>query len=217
MPKKSDWTREELERDYVGTMTALTIPVNLRLEGKTRILDLSEVEAILRDAKTIAIADCGCRRRVHKCNAPLDVCIGLDKEAETMIAKEHARKASLAQARGALRRSHQAGLVHVTYTNKGEDRPFVICSCCSCCCHSLSALIRFGMPGAVTFSSYITAHDPSTCTACGACAKRCQFQARRLLEGRLIYDARKCAGCGLCVTTCPTHSTKLVPRALSAP
>lgn len=212
MPKKSDWTREELERDYVGTMTALTIPVNLRLEGKTRILDLGEVEAILRDAKTIAVTDCGCRQRVHKCNAPLDVCIGLDKEAEIMIAKQGARTANLAQARSALRRSHEAGLVHVAYTNKGESQPFVICSCCSCCCHSLSALVRFGIPDAVTFSGHIAAQNPSTCTACGACAKRCQFHARRLAEGKLIYDAGKCAGCGLCVTTCPTHSTRLVPR-----
>jgi Pyruvate/2-oxoacid:ferredoxin oxidoreductase delta subunit len=216
MPKKSDWTREELQRDYVGKMTALTIPVNLRLEGRTQILDLSEVEAILRSAKTLAIADCDCRRRFHKCNAPLDVCIGLDKEAEVMIAKRHVPKASLAQARSALRRSHEAGLVHIAYTHKGEGRPFVICSCCSCCCHSLSALIRFGMPGAVAFSNYIAVHDPTTCTACGACVKRCQFQARRLVEGRLIYDASKCAGCGLCVTTCPTHSTRLVPRAPSS-
>jgi len=215
MTKKSDWTREELERDYVGTMTALTIPVNLRLEGKTRILDLSEVEPILREAKTIAITDCGCRKRLHKCDAPLDVCIGLDKEAEIMITRENARKATLAEARSALRRSHKAGLVHVAYTNKGEERPFVICSCCSCCCHSLSALIRFGIPGAVSFSRYIAAQNPSSCTACGACVNRCQFHARRLVEGRLIYDAGKCAGCGLCVTTCPTHSTKLVLRARS--
>jgi NAD-dependent dihydropyrimidine dehydrogenase PreA subunit len=193
-------------------MTAVTIPVNVRLEGRTRILDLGEVEAILRDAKTIAIADCGCRLRVRHCDAPLDVCIGLDKEAEMMISREHARKSSLAQARAVLKRSHQAGLVHVAYTNKGENRPFVICSCCSCCCHSLSALIRFGIPGAIISSRYVADQDPSRCAACGACVKRCQFQARRLVEGKLIYDPNKCGGCGLCVTTCPTRSNKLVPR-----
>jgi Pyruvate/2-oxoacid:ferredoxin oxidoreductase delta subunit len=139
----------------------------------------------------------------------------LDKEAETMIAKEHAREASLAQARTALRRSHQAGLVHVAYTNKGEDRPFVICSCCSCCCHSVTALVRFSIPGTVTSSKYVAVQNASGCTACWACVKRCHFQARRLVEGRLIYDASKCAGCGLCVMTCPTHSNQLVPRAPS--
>lgn len=58
MPEKDDYTREELERE-LETMTAVTLPVNIRMEGKTRIFDLHEVEEILRGATLIALGECG--------------------------------------------------------------------------------------------------------------------------------------------------------------
>ncbi len=61
LPKKIDWTREEIERDYVATMTAVTIPVNLKIDGQTQIFDLSQAEAILRKASLIALGICDCR------------------------------------------------------------------------------------------------------------------------------------------------------------
>lgn len=146
MPEKRDWTKEELEKEYVNTMTAVTVPVNIHIEGQQRILELFEMKKILREAKLISLGECGCRKRLKKCDAPLDVCIGLDKKAGDMIQKGLAEKASLEQALEALDRSHAAGLVHIAYTFKGDQKPEFVCSCCPCCCHSMSALVRFGMP-----------------------------------------------------------------------
>lgn len=210
----ADWTRGELEKTLDSIELAVTIPVNLRIESEQTILDLTEMEKTLREARLISIGECGCRKKLHRCNAPLDVCFSLDKEAEEFVKKGLAKQVSLEEALGALKRSHEAGLVHVTYTFKGKNKPEVICSCCSCCCHSLSALVRFGMPGALVASKFVAALNTDTCISCGKCVTRCQFRARRLEDGKMIYDKGRCFGCGVCVSTCPTGSISLIARAI---
>jgi ferredoxin len=212
MPESKDWTKEELEKEYIGTMTAVTIPVDITLKGTQQILGLTEMEKILCEAKVISLGDCGCRKRVKMCDAPLDVCIELNENAEDMIKRGMAKQVSLEEALDALKRSHDAGLVHIAYTFKDSEKPDIICSCCSCCCHSMSALVRFGMPKAVVASNYIAVHNPETCINCGVCVKRCQFKARTLENGKLMFNATRCFGCGVCTSTCPTKSTSLVKR-----
>lgn len=212
MPEAKDWTKEELEREYVGAMTAVTVPVNVRIEGRQRILDLSKMKRILKKARVISLGECGCRQKWKNCDAPLDVCICLDEEAENQIKHGWAKRASLVEALETLRRSHEVGLVHISYTFEGNDKPDVVCSCCSCCCHSLSALVRFGIPEAVVESMYVAVNDSETCINCGTCVKRCQFKARRLEKDKLVYKRTRCFGCGVCVSTCPTKSISLVKR-----
>jgi Pyruvate/2-oxoacid:ferredoxin oxidoreductase delta subunit len=140
------------------------------------------------------------------------VCISLDKEAEEQIVKGLGRKVSFGEAIEALERSHKAGLVHIAYTFEENDKPNVVCSCCSCCCHSMSALVRFGIPKAVVGSRCIAQNNPETCINCGICVERCQFKARRLEDGELSFNMDRCFGCGLCVSTCPTKSISLTER-----
>jgi len=192
-------------------MTPVTVPVNISIQGQQTILDLTSVEGILRNAEVITLEDCGCRAKWHKCEAPLDVCLSLDEEAREAM-KRGARRISLAQAVVVLKRSHEAGLVHLAFTFKGKEKPEVICSCCSCCCHSLSALVRFGIPDHVVASEYIAENNNETCDNCGTCVKRCQFHARQLAEDKLVFDQANCFGCGICVTTCPTRSITLIKR-----
>ena len=211
MEEENDWTREELLKDYVSQMTPVTVPVNISIQGQQTVLDLSSVEDILRSAEIITLEDCDCRAKWHRCDAPLDVCLSLgDRAREAM--KRGARRISLAQALVVLKRSHQAGLVHMAFTYTGNEKPEVICSCCSCCCHSLSALVRFGIPDHVVASEYIASNNDKTCDNCGTCVKRCQFHARQLINDKLTFNPTKCFGCGLCVTTCPTKCITLVKR-----
>jgi len=208
-----DWTREELMRDYVEKYTPVTIPVNISIHGQQMVLDLSTVEGMLKDAEVITVQDCGCRARFHKCDAPLDVCISLNDEARDAM-KRGAKRVSLAQALVVLQRSHKAGLVHMAYLTKDQEKPEIICSCCSCCCHSLSALVRFGIPDHVVASEYVAQQNYDTCSSCGTCVQRCQFRARELdpVESKLVFNPAKCFGCGLCVSTCPTKSITLINR-----
>jgi ferredoxin len=209
--EESDWTREELLRDYVSQMTPVTVPVNISIQGHQTILDLSSVENILRNAEIITVEECDCRAKWHRCDSPLDVCLSLGDEAREAM-KRGARRISLAQALVVLKRSHQAGLVHMAYTFKDKEKPEVICSCCSCCCHSLSALVRFGIPDHVVASEYIASNNDETCDNCGTCVQRCQFRARQLIDDKLVFDPAKCFGCGLCVSACPTKSITLIKR-----
>jgi Pyruvate/2-oxoacid:ferredoxin oxidoreductase delta subunit len=212
MAEQKDWTKEEIEEEYIGKMTAVTVPVDIHLEGQQRILSLAEMTEILREARLISVGECGCRRRVKMCDAPIDVCLGLDDKAEAEIKRGSAQRMSLEKALEVLERSHDAGLVHIAYTFTDDEKPRYVCSCCSCCCHSMSGLVRFGIPEAVVASKYVAAHHAETCINCGTCVERCQFNARRMEDAEMVFNNARCFGCGVCTSTCPTDSISLVER-----
>ena len=212
MVRRADWTREELEEKYVNAMTAVTVPVNIQLKGRQRILDLSEIKELTSDARLISVGECGCRKGMQKCKAPIDVCICFDEEAEAQMAEGLGKKVSQEDALKVLELSHKAGLVHIAYTFEGHKKPGLVCSCCSCCCHSMSGLVRFGLPNAVIASKYVAVNNPALCMNCGKCVDRCQFRARSLDNGELVYHDERCFGCGLCASTCPKGAISLVKR-----
>ncbi|MCK5292058.1 MAG: 4Fe-4S binding protein [Thermoplasmata archaeon] len=211
-PEKKDWTREELEEHTVGKMTAVTIPVNISMVGAQRILDLSELEGILRSASVISQEECGCRKKVGNCIDPMDGCLGINDLATELIEKDNAKQITLKEGLEAMQRTYDAGFVHMAYTFEGKDEIEYICSCCSCCCHSLSAAIRFGYEDHVFSSKYVADQDDEKCASCGTCVDRCQFKARTLVDGDLEFLQDKCFGCGLCMNTCPEEAISMVER-----
>jgi ferredoxin len=211
---EDDWSEKELKDTYRDIESAVAIPVNVAIEGEQRVLDLGRAEKLLRESRLIAISDCGCHRDHRNCSAPLDVCICLDEDAEGMLksGEYNARKATLHEALDALRRAHDAGLVPMAYTLAGSDKISPICNCCSCCCHTLSGLVRFGLAKHVLTSDSISETDSDSCSNCGVCEARCQFGARTMQDGKMHYDPDHCFGCGLCVSTCSTGAIRLIDR-----
>ena len=205
-----NWTEAELRKflRYNG----VTIPVQVEIQGKQRILNLTEVERVLVGAKDIALGECSCRKKIGRCDSPVDTCLSLGNRARELIAKGLAVKVDLNHALKTLKRAHEAGLVHITYTIIGREKPQYICSCCTCCCHSLSGLIGLGFLDAVVSSRYVASDKAQSCTDCGKCVQRCPFKARTLQNGKMRFDKTRCFGCGLCATTCPTGSISLVLR-----
>ncbi len=122
-----DWTREELERDHLSKFTAVTIPVGVSVVGSTRVLNLHETEKILKGVSVIALGNCGCRERMKRCDKPVDVCLTVNRAARDEIREGIARRINLHEAMDVLRRSYEAGLVHVTYTVKDKNELSVIC------------------------------------------------------------------------------------------
>jgi Pyruvate/2-oxoacid:ferredoxin oxidoreductase delta subunit len=191
----------------------ITLPVNVKIEADQIVFDLSEAKAILTKARRIAVGDCPCRSEHHNCDAPIDVCLSLDDQAEASISRGgNNREVALDEALSILKRSHEAGLVHMAYIAKGADRPKILCSCCGCCCTTLGPMIEKGTFDLILTSKQIAEDDYDKCTACGICVDRCIFKARKLVEGSLVYDASKCMGCGVCVSTCSTGAISMVPR-----
>jgi Pyruvate/2-oxoacid:ferredoxin oxidoreductase delta subunit len=210
----NDYTEDRLRELAEDLERAVTVPVNVVVEAEHRVYDLGEMMEILRGAERIVLQECGCRTEYDNCSSPTRVCLSIDEAAEESVLFEeyHPQEVSLEEAIEALEASHEAGLVHMAYTMKGDARPMVICSCCPCCCHTLGGLLRFGVSTQVLTSSYVAEDDAESCNHCGVCVDRCVFNARNMNDHELVYDASNCFGCGLCVSTCPTDSIKLVPR-----
>ncbi len=208
------YSDDDVQRITAGLEKAVTIPVNRDIDSEQRVFDFSEMKALLEGAKRIVVLDCGCRTEYRNCDAPRDVCISLDETAEDLLEdeKHHPREVNVDEALEALQRSHEAGLVHLAYTMKGEENPGLVCSCCPCCCHTLGSLVRNGLHTEILTSKFIAADDRDKCTECAQCVDRCVFQARSIEEGKLVYNQSKCFGCGLCVSTCPTEAISLISR-----
>jgi Pyruvate/2-oxoacid:ferredoxin oxidoreductase delta subunit len=209
-----DYSDDELQERAGDFENVVTIPVNVEVKADHRVLDLEEVESYLKKAKRIVLQDCGCRVDKGNCDAPRDVCISIDPSDDYFIknAKYRPRECTLHEALDVLRKSHEAGLVHMAYTMKGDDRASVICSCCPCCCHTLGGLLRFGIAAKVLTSKFVAEEDYEKCLNCGRCVDRCVFGARSLEAGELVFDSSRCFGCGLCVSTCPSGAITLRKR-----
>jgi Pyruvate/2-oxoacid:ferredoxin oxidoreductase delta subunit len=207
-----DWSREQLEKHYVSKMKAITIPVNISFSGKQKILNMQELEEILQNAEVLSQEECSCRAKFGKCIEPMEGCIGINDDARESIEKYGAKNISAKEALESLKRTYDAGLVHMAYLFAGKDKVERICSCCSCCCHSLSAALRFGYSDHVFSSKYIANQDQDKCIDCGQCVDRCQFSARAMLEDKLSYSENKCFGCGLCLETCSENAISMEKR-----
>jgi ferredoxin len=196
---------------------AIVFPVNTEIKQDQTVLNIDHVTKLVESADTIAVMDCSCRTDLKKCDAPLDVCMYFDEAAEKKLNSEDPRIMSYKphivgkeEAKGILRKSVDAGLLHMAYVNNENPSSIgYICSCCSCCCEILGGILRFGMAPHILTASARSVQDDSRCTGCGVCVDRCHFGSRKLVDGRLEYDSDRCFGCGHCVSTCPTNAITL--------
>ncbi len=208
------YTEEETQKITGELEKAVTIPVHVEIEAEHRVYDMSEMREILMDADRIALQDCGCKTAYNNCDAPKDVCLSVNKTADELLADEKyaSREITVDEAMKVLERSHEAGLVHMSYTMAGDAKPGLVCSCCACCCHTLGSLVRNGIHTQVLTSKYIAIDDTEKCTDCGICVDRCVFQARSMVDEKLVYDNVLCHGCGLCISTCAIGAISLIDR-----
>ncbi len=202
---------QEITEEFKGV---IVIPVNRAFEGENRVYSFAEMEEILRGADKIASGLCGCKREYGNCDAPRVGCISLDAWADEFLENESTteHEISVEEALELFQISHEAGLVHISYTMRDDEKPGLICSCCPCCCHTLGSLIRNGTHPLMLTSKYITTNEDQLCIQCGKCVERCAFGARELKENNLVYNDSICFGCGLCVSTCPEDAISLVIR-----
>lgn len=166
---------------------------------------------ILKNSKSFAITNCGCRTKYKNCDNPIETCFYLDDAADKLVRREKARYISLEEATKKLTLANQHGLIHLTiYHPKHKIK--ALCSCCECCCHDLQIMRNFKRPDYISHSDYIAELDKSSCINCGLCVQRCIFNALSTEETIVTYNSIKCYECGLCTTTCPTNSITLKHR-----
>ncbi|MBU4557427.1 MAG: 4Fe-4S binding protein [Actinobacteria bacterium] len=118
------------------------------------------------------------------------------------------------QAMDVLRRCESEGLMHSVWT---FITPFIgaICNCdlgsgCMAMDMTLGHDIKVMWRG-----EYVIDLSAEECTGCGACVKRCPFQAIDKGSGKrepVSIRLRDCYGCGVCRVACPSNALRLLER-----
>ncbi|MFW9926039.1 MAG: 4Fe-4S binding protein [Candidatus Thorarchaeota archaeon] len=208
------FSKERVQEITEEFKEVIVIPVNRTFEGENRVYSFVEMGEILKSATKIAAGLCGCKREYGNCDAPRIGCISLDAWAEEFLENEPTteREISVEEALELFQKSHEAGLVHISYTMRDDERPGLICSCCPCCCHTLGSLIRNGTHPLMLTSKYVAKNEDQLCVQCGKCIDRCVFGTREMIDDVLVFNDSICFGCGLCVSTCPEGAISLVSR-----
>jgi NAD-dependent dihydropyrimidine dehydrogenase PreA subunit len=198
------------------------IPVEEDITASTEILPYEQLTPYLETTDCITVSACYCRHHAdlvgQSCGKLKDVCLSLGHSARFAIEKGFGRRITPEEAKEILRRSAEAGLVHiVSNTSKRID---FICNCCVCHCGPLRSMKMLQSTGGETMgyalganSSYIVQVDQESCQGCGACVERCPMEAFSINDDVAERDPCRCIGCGLCISICPTESLEMVLRA----
>lgn len=193
-------------------------------EDAVEILSYEKAEAIIDSQDRYAIGTCSCRHKqlhlgLKECAVPLDTCSGFGPAADYMTRHGMGKKVDRRGMLDNLERSRQLGLV-LSADNVKKNVMF-ICHCCSCCCHVLEAVNKFGYHNFLVTSNYIASVDTEKCTGCGKCAAVCPVNVITMepvgaAEGASRQQARVdgsfCLGCGVCALQCRPGALQLKKR-----
>lgn len=183
------------------------VPVHASLTPTMSILPYEDAREIIKKQSKIAVAPCICR--IEKdvldegCDKPKETCLVFSTGAYYYIENDYGREITTDEALEILDQAHEAGLV---CSPSNDQKGFVICNCCGCCCGVLTNLKKLPKPSSILSSNYYAEVDAESCTGCETCLDRCQMDAITMAEGIANIDLDNCIGCGLCVTTCPSEA-----------
>jgi len=191
---------------------------------KEQVMPYEDAVEVVKQASFATINSCQCRQAKRGCGDPMDVCIVLGMgfyggnvpgqavmDPAQMVSKPRSRIAPLDEVVEVLKRSEEAGLVHITMNAQGD--PWLICNCCRHACHALRGITQLDIPHAVAPSSYWCAVDEDLCTGCSACIDRCPVGAIAMKDSMTVeVDIELCLGCGVCTSICSPEALRLEKR-----
>jgi len=203
-------------KNMAAELASASPPWNRVLPAENSITEDAEIipyeiaSRLMEKNEAIALADCPCRIIGKNCDQPLDVCLSFDGIARFLVERGMGKFITLNEAREVLKRSEEAGLVHMS--NNSGDKMTILCNCCPCCCHLLMLLTKIKNMDAVARSAYQATYSADDCIGCGICEERCPMGAFLMQDELAVYDPAKCIGCGLCVSTCPVDAIAMSRR-----
>lgn len=214
----------DLEKAYGETASKAFrfLPVIPSLDPESHaVFPFEMMEEVVKRVSRIALVHCPCRATTEllgrrQCRHPLESCIKYDDLAEYLLDTGIGREISKDEALQVIRRSEEAGLVHLV--DNAREGIKHTCNCCGCCCWSVGTIRRRKIPRDVLMATYfIRDTDLSECTGCGRCAEICPVKAIRMENDLPIVDPEWCIGCGVCAVPCPTAAVRLTRRSDTLP
>ena len=203
---KSGWVNQKTRQFRV-------VPISKSISADISVMPYEKAEEIVKRQSKIVVSPCICRREhemVGKgCGKPEEVCLVFGSGAYYYEENGLGRAITQDEALSVLNTGLEAGLV---LQPGNAQKSSNICMCCGCCCQILKNLRSLERPARVVHSNYYAEVAMEDCTACEACADRCQMDAIEV-EDVARVDRDRCIGCGLCVTECPVDAMTLKQKA----
>jgi NAD-dependent dihydropyrimidine dehydrogenase PreA subunit len=216
--------REEIEEVYGQTPTKAFryVPASVSIEPESHaVFPFEMMEEVIRRVKVVALVHCPCRATAQligkkRCDHLLENCIKYDDLAEYLIEKGIGREVTRQEALHVIRKSEEAGLVHLV--DNAREGIKHTCNCCGCCCWSVGTIRRKKIPRDVLMATYFLREtDRERCTGCGQCVDICPVQVIRMEGDFPVIDQRWCIGCGVCAVPCPASAVRLVRKSHAIP
>jgi len=215
---------EQLDEVYGKTETKAFryIPASPSLKPEQHaVFPFEMMEKVIQKVKVIALVHCPCRATAHltgkkRCDHPLENCIKYDELAEYLIEKGIGREITKAEALEVIRKSEEAGLVHLV--DNAREGIKHTCNCCGCCCWSVGTIRRKEIPRDVLMATYFLREtDRERCTGCGQCVDICPVNVIKMEGDFPVVDLQWCIGCGVCAIPCPSSAIRLIRKSDAIP
>ena len=216
--------KEELKEVYGTTQTKTFryLPAMASVEPEQHaVFPFEMMEEVIKKVKVIALVHCPCRTMARlsgksRCDHSLENCIKYDELAEYLIEKGIGREITRQEALEIIRKSEEAGLVHLV--DNAREGIKHTCNCCGCCCWSVGTIRRKKIPRDVLMATYFLREtDQEKCTGCGQCEDICPVQIIKMEGDFPVVDKEWCIGCGVCAVPCPAGAVKLVRKSDAIP
>jgi NAD-dependent dihydropyrimidine dehydrogenase PreA subunit len=216
--------KEQLREAYgdTGTKAFRYVPATPSFEPDSHaVFPFEMMERVVEKVHVIALVHCPCRATAHligkkRCDHSLENCIKYDDLAEYLIEKGIGREITKKEALEVIRKSEEAGLVHLV--DNAREGVKHTCNCCGCCCWSVGTIRRKKIPRDVLMATYFLREtDKERCTGCGACVEICPVQVIHMEGDFPVIDKDWCIGCGVCAVPCPASAVRLVRKSDAIP
>ena len=116
-----------------------TIPIGKSIEPTLEILSYEQVEKLVEEHDTFAVAPCICRTHARAngggCDAPLETCLCFGEFADYYVKIADAEYITKEEVKNKIAEANKANLV---LNPSNSKRAAFICCCCGCCCGILS-------------------------------------------------------------------------------
>ena len=188
-----------------------------------QVLPIEEIRELVMKADTIVRMPCACRWTISHTEARC--CYGisfspdawykdLDMSYFGKASGEGLETVEREEAIHQMEHLEEKGAVHTIWTMM---TPFIgaICNCTLHDCIAMKTLSGIKVD-TMARAEYVATVNENSCTGCGLCREKCQFEAigDRQDAGNFFaaIDADKCFGCGLCRAACSAEAITLVQR-----